>query len=61
MEIVKVYATWETETEFEFDTEEEAEEFRLTVNDGGAKGLDKIIEKGDIFPDTGELMDWNTD
>jgi len=53
---VSVDAEWATTTTFEFDSEEEAEEFREIVNRGNSTSLDAIVDN-----ETAELESHNAE
>lgn len=50
---VTVRHYWEGDEIFEFDTEEEAQEF---IDSGPS--LDAMVEAGDVYANTCEIVDW---
>lgn len=55
MFVVRVEATWKSGHTFEFDTEEEANEFRRAINAGD---LNALVREGDVHSGTAELTDF---
>jgi hypothetical protein len=53
---VEVDAEWATTTTYEFETAEEANDFREKVNNGGNEGLDATIDN-----ETAELESGNAE